>query len=155
MKILNLTPAEEEIMQTLWKLNAAYSREIIADLPEPKPHQNTVSTYLKILVEKEFLKTKKEGRIFKYFVAIPFEDYQNFKLKSLLTKYFNENGKDLLNRLIELNLISSENLHHYFEIKTSVIPKNKKKKKQKSALREFVDELTEKKTKKKKKSKNR
>jgi BlaI family penicillinase repressor len=153
MKITNLTPAEEDIMMTLWKLNSAYQREIIADLPDPKPHQNTVSTYFKILVEKEFLKTEKEGRIFKYIVIIPFEDYQNFKLKLLLKKYFKKNPKDLVERLIELNIIASEDLYQFFDIKTSVVPKTKKKKKKKSALREFVDELTEKKWKKKKKDK--
>ncbi|MBC7556721.1 MAG: BlaI/MecI/CopY family transcriptional regulator [Chryseobacterium sp.] len=151
MKITNLTPAEEDLMMTLWKLNSAYSREIIADLPEPKPHQNTVSTYLKILVEKEFLKTEKEGRIFKYEVIIPFDDYQNFKLKLLLKKYFKKNPVELIERLIELNIISTEDLYQFFDVKTSVIPKDKKKKKKKTALREFVDELTEKKSKKSKK----
>ena len=151
MKITNLTPAEEDLMMTLWKLNSAYSREIIADLPEPKPHQNTVSTYLKILVEKEFLKTEKEGRIFKYEVIIPFDDYQNFKLKLLLKKYFKKNPVELIERLIELNVISTEDLYQFFDVKTSVIPKNKKKKNKKTALREFVEELTEKKSKKSKK----
>ncbi len=153
MKITNLTPAEEDIMMTLWKLDSAYSREIIANLPEPKPHQNTVSTYLKILVDKEFLSTEKEGRIFKYQVIIPFEDYQNFKLKLLLKKYFNKNPKDLIERLLELEVISTQDLYQFFEVKTSFVPKTKKKKKEKSAIREFVEQLTDKKSKKNKKSK--
>lgn len=150
MKITNLTPAEEDIMTSLWKLDSAYMRDIMAELPAPKPHQNTVSTYLKILVEKEFLRTEKEGRIFKYQVIIPFEAYQNFKLKLLLKKYFTKNPKELIERLIELEVISAKDLHQFFEIKTSVVPKNKKKKKKKSAVQELVEELTEKKSKKKK-----
>jgi len=50
-----LTKAEEQIMQTIWKLDKAFLREIIDELPNPKPHQNTVATILKILVEKEFV----------------------------------------------------------------------------------------------------
>jgi BlaI family penicillinase repressor len=153
MKITNLTPSEEDIMTCLWNLNSAYMRDVMAELPEPKPHQNTVSTYLKILVEKEFLKTEKEGRIFKYEVIIPFEAYQNFKLKLLLKKYFTKNPKELIERLIELNVITTADLYQFFDVKTSVVPKKKKKKKKKSALREFVDELTEKKSKKGKKNK--
>ncbi|WP_417429482.1 BlaI/MecI/CopY family transcriptional regulator [Halpernia sp.] len=151
MKITNLTPSEEDIMQALWSLNTAYLRDIMAELPEPKPHQNTVSTYLKILVEKEFLKTEKEGRIFKYEVIIPLEEFQNFKLKQFIKRYFKKNSIELVERLLDLKTISTEDLHQFFEVKTSVIPKRKKKKKKKTALREFVEELTEKKKKKKKK----
>ena len=50
-----LTKAEEQIMQVIWKLGNAFLRDIINELPNPKPHQNTVATILKILVEKEFV----------------------------------------------------------------------------------------------------
>ena len=48
-----LTKAEEQIMQVLWKLDKAFLREIIEALPNPKPHNNTVATIIKILIEKE------------------------------------------------------------------------------------------------------
>jgi BlaI family penicillinase repressor len=63
MKINHLTPSEEILMSILWKLDCAYMKDVIAHYPEPKPHQNTISTFIKILVEKEFLTTEKEGRI--------------------------------------------------------------------------------------------
>ena len=44
-----LTKAEEEIMQVLWKLNLAFVKDIIAELPKPKPAYNTVSTIVRIL----------------------------------------------------------------------------------------------------------
>ena len=50
-----LTKAEEQVMQVLWKLNDSFLREIVESMPAPKPHQNTVATILKILVEKEFV----------------------------------------------------------------------------------------------------
>ena len=53
-----LTKAEVQIMQVIWKLENAFLREIINELPNPKPHQNTVSTILKILVEKDFCRRK-------------------------------------------------------------------------------------------------
>ena len=48
----SLTKAEEQIMQTLWKLKTAYLKDILEALPEPKPHNNTVATLLKILINK-------------------------------------------------------------------------------------------------------
>lgn len=151
MKITDLTPTEEDIMKSVWYLKRGYLREIIDVLPEPKPHQNTVSTYLKILAEKKFLSTKKEGRILIYETLIPFENYQNFKLKNFLDNYFDGRPIDLVQRLFQLNSLTPQDLNEFFDIKTTAIPKVKKKKKKKSPLRDFVDELTKKKKKKKKK----
>ena len=68
MKINSLTSAEENLMKLFWKLDSFYLKDVVQHHPEPKPHQNTISTYLKILVEKEYLSTVKEGRVFKYSV---------------------------------------------------------------------------------------
>lgn len=149
MKISHLTSAEEDIMRSVWKLHSAYLRDIMSELPEPKPHQNTVSTYLKILVEKKFIRTEKEGRIFKYQVVVPYRDYQNFKIKSLAEDYFNEKPVQIIERLLDLHLLKSEDLHDFFTVETKVKPSYKKKKKKNSALKDFVEELTKKKKKKK------
>ncbi len=61
MKINHLTAAEENFMKLFWKMESFYLKDVMEQHPEPKPHQNTVSTYLKILVEKGYLSTVKEG----------------------------------------------------------------------------------------------
>ena len=43
-----LTKAEEEVMQILWQLEKANVAALIAELPEPKPAYNTVSTIVRI-----------------------------------------------------------------------------------------------------------
>ena len=48
-----LTKAEEQVMQVMWKVKEGFIRDIMDALPVPKPHQNTVATILKILIEKE------------------------------------------------------------------------------------------------------
>ena len=48
-----LTKAEEQIMQVLWDLKEANVKQIIEQLPEPKPAYNTVSTIIRILETKE------------------------------------------------------------------------------------------------------
>ncbi len=54
------------MMQVLWKLEKAFLREIVEAMPNPKPHQNTVATLLKILVEKEFVGITVMGRQHQY-----------------------------------------------------------------------------------------
>lgn len=151
MKISHLTPGEELLMNVLWRLDSAYMREIIEQYPDPKPHPNTISTFLKILVEKEFLTTQKEGRIFKYTVAIPFEDYRKYSLHIFLEEYFNNSSAELVKVLVDENLLKEEDLPRFFEMNSTVIPIHEKE--GDSDLTDFINDITSPKKKKKKKEK--
>ena len=72
MKIL--TKAEEQVMQELWELESAFLRDIVDAMPPPKPHQTTVATILKILVEKNFVGINVMGRQHQYYPLIGKED---------------------------------------------------------------------------------
>jgi len=147
MKINQLTHAEELLMNILWKLNSAYMKDVMEEYPEPKPHQNTVSTFIKILVEKEFLTTEKEGRIFKYHVAIPFEDYRIFRTKNFVEQYFGNSGSELIKTLVDAKLLNPSELTNLFGTKTPE-PEN--------PISDFVEEITSgKKTDKKDKKKKK
>ena len=50
-----LAKREEQIMQVFWTLEKAFIKEIIPELPDPKPHYNSVATMVKILEDKGFL----------------------------------------------------------------------------------------------------
>ena len=122
MKINYLTAAEENLMKLFWSLNSFYLKDVMEHHPEPKPHQNTVSTYLKILVEKGYLTTEKEGRIFKYSVAVPMEDYRNFLLKEVAANFFDNSGKDILEFLFRENLLHKDDLREHFDLKIEIKP---------------------------------
>lgn len=100
-------------MRLLWKLDSFYLKEIMEQHPEPKPHQNTVSTYLKILIEKGYLSTQKEGRIFRYQTVVPFEEYRKFLLTELSENFFNGSGKEILGFMINEHLVSVEDLKEF------------------------------------------
>lgn len=151
MKISHLTTGEELLMNVLWRLDSAYMREIIEQYPEPKPHPNTISTFLKILVEKEFLTTHKEGRIFKYTVAVPFDDYRKYLLKMFLADYFNNSTHELINLLIDENLLHSDFRQ---TIETKSTPVHHQEKEDESDLTDFINDITAPKKKKKKKEKS-
>lgn len=157
MKINHLTSAEENLMKLFWKLESFYLKDVMEQHPEPKPHQNTVSTYLKILVEKGYLSTEKEGRIFKYSVIVPFEDYKKFLLKELSHQFFNDSGKEILEFLFNENLISQKDLQSYFDLKIEMKPVKIKEPKLEYAeevLNPKKDKKGKDKKKKKKKSEN-
>ena len=154
MKINALTHSEELLMNILWRLNSAYMKDVMEAYPEPKPHQNTVSTFMKILVEKEFLTTEKEGRIFKYSVAIPYGDYRNFVLTNFIGIYFDNSALELVKYLMDEQLLKPSELNRLFEPNTLEFRKSEEKKK--SPMSEFIKEITsDKKAKKKGKKKDK
>ena len=155
MKINDLTFAEETLMMVIWELKSAYLKEILEAIPEPKPHQNTVSTYLKILIEKEFIFIEKEGRIFKYNVQIPFEIYQSYVLAKFLDQYFQNSSKDLVQKMIDDNLLKASNLESFFKVENKVLLE-KQNSENDTAVSDFIKKITKtKKKKKKKKNKNK
>jgi len=42
-----LTKREDQIMQIVWRLKAAFIKDIVAEFPEPQPHYNTVAGDIK------------------------------------------------------------------------------------------------------------
>ncbi|MDJ1466211.1 BlaI/MecI/CopY family transcriptional regulator [Xanthocytophaga flava] len=83
-----LTRAEEEVMQILWKLNKGFVKDIIELLPEPKPAYNTVSTIVRILETKGFVGHNAYGKTHEYYPLISKTDYTRFYFKNFLKGYF-------------------------------------------------------------------
>lgn len=108
--IKQLTKAEEQIMQELWKLDKAFLREIIEALPEPKPHNNTVATIIKILTEKEFIGVKVFGRTHQYYALVSKEAYSKATMKTFVKGYFEGNFSNAVSFMVKENNLSISDL---------------------------------------------
>ncbi|MCC7526393.1 MAG: BlaI/MecI/CopY family transcriptional regulator [Chitinophagaceae bacterium] len=106
----NLTKAEEQIMQVLWKLNKAFLRELVEAMPAPKPHQNTVATILKILIEKAFVDIELFGRMHRYYPLISKEAYSKATMKSMVKSYFEGSFSNVVSFMVKENSLSVEDL---------------------------------------------
>lgn len=105
-----LTKAEEEIMQILWKLEKANVASIIEEMPEPKPAYNTVSTIVRILEDKGFVDHEKKGKGYLYFPLLERETYSNQSINKLMDSYFNGSFKNMLSFFIKNNDMSTKDL---------------------------------------------
>jgi predicted transcriptional regulator len=105
-----LTKAEEQIMQVIWKLNKAFLREILEALPNPRPHNNTVATILKILVEKEFVGINTFGRMHQYYPLVAKDTYSKSTLKTIVKSYFEGNYSNAVSFMVKENGLSIEDL---------------------------------------------
>ena len=108
MKVL--TKAEEQIMQAIWNLDKAFLRDILEGLPEPKPHQNTVATILKILVEKDFVGVNVFGRMHQYYPLVSKEAYSESTMKNLVKGYFEGSFTNAVSFMVKENNLSLEDL---------------------------------------------
>ena len=105
-----LTKAEEQIMQVIWKLDKAFLREIIDGLPAPKPHNNTVATIIKILVDKEFVGITVFGRTHQYYPLISKDVYSKTTMKSFVKGYFEGSFSNAVSFMVKENNLSVEDL---------------------------------------------
>jgi BlaI family transcriptional regulator, penicillinase repressor len=105
-----LTKAEEEIMQVIWKLESAFLRDILNEIPSPKPHQNTVATIIKILVEKEFVGIEVFGRTHRYYPLVNKVDYSKGRVKSLVKKFYEGSFSNIVSSMVKENNLSIEEL---------------------------------------------
>ena len=91
-----LTKAEERVMKALWQHEGALVRDIIASMPEPRPHANTVNTILKILVDKGFVAVEPMGHANRFRALISREDYSSRTIAQVVKGYFNGSFADMV-----------------------------------------------------------
>ena len=111
-----LTKKEEEIMQVIWHLGKAFIKEIVDELPEPKPHYNTVSTMVKILEEKEFVKHEKYGNMYRYQPLVPKETYQGEVVDDVLEKYFDNSYINMIAHFAKKENMSEREVNEIIQL---------------------------------------
>jgi predicted transcriptional regulator len=105
-----LTKAEEQIMQSIWKLKQAFLKDIIEAQPEPRPHQNTIATIVKILVDKGFVGINQIGRVHQYYPLVSKADYSSRSMKNLVEGYFEGSFSDAVSFMVKRKNISVKEL---------------------------------------------
>jgi len=96
MDMKELTKAEEQVMQILWKIEKGFVKDVLSKMPEPKPAYNTVSTIIRILEKKGFVGYKAYGKTHEYFPIVDKTEYSNFYLKNFIGGYFNGSFQKLV-----------------------------------------------------------
>ena len=107
-----LTRAEEDVMQIIWRLKGAFLRDVVEAFKEPRPHQNTVATILKTLVDKGFVGVEVYGRIHKYYPLIEKNKYSKGRLNALVKKYFDGSFSNIVSSMVKENDLSLEDLEN-------------------------------------------
>ncbi|PWJ57649.1 putative transcriptional regulator [Dyadobacter jejuensis] len=116
MEIKTLTRAEEEVMRILWRLKKAFVKDILAEMPEPKPAYNTVSTIIRILEKKEVVGYQAYGKTHEYYPLIDEDTYKRHEVQNLMQNYFGNSLPNLLSYFANEKVIKEEELKYILKI---------------------------------------
>lgn len=106
-----LTPTELEMMQVIWRLGPCTVHQVQEALrPERDLAYTSVSTIVRILEQKGYVTSQKEGRGHLYDATISKEAYQAMSLEHLVSNVFDGAPALLVQRLLDSTKLSAEEL---------------------------------------------
>ena len=96
-----LTEKEERLMNIFWAHGSMFIRDLMAYIPDPKPHYNTVATLVKFLEEKDFLKREPMANSFRYKVKTTERQYRGDTVSEVVARYYNNSYLSLVSQFVE------------------------------------------------------
>lgn len=111
-----LTDKEKELMNKLWEHEEMTTREILELYPEPRPHFNTIATFLRILEQKGWVKHRLIGNTNLYRAILTEEDMGRETIKSVISKFFAGSISGMISALIKDEDLSDEEINELKEL---------------------------------------
>ena len=105
-----LSAREEEIMGFFWEKGPLFVKEIVEFYDEPRPHFNTLSTFVRGLEEKGYVAHRAFGNSYQYYALVSREDFKKKTLKGVISKYFNNSYLGVVSSLVKEEESSVEEL---------------------------------------------
>ena len=105
-----LSAREDEIREVFWEKGPLFVKEIVGLYDEPRPHFNTLSTFVRALEEKGYLSHRTFGNTYQYYAVVSREDFKKKTLRGVISKYFNNSYLGVVSSLVKEEEISVEEL---------------------------------------------
>lgn len=120
-----LTRAEEQVMQVLWKIKKGFVKDVLEHFDDPKPAYNTISTIIRILQDKGFVDHKAYGRTHEYFPLISKSEYSKNHLSNFVNDYFSNSFGKMVSFFAKENNISVREMEEIMKIMEGEVKKQK------------------------------
>lgn len=121
-----LTNAEEQLMEHLWKLEKAFMKDLLEAFPEPKPKTTTVATLLKRMIDKDFVAYTEFGNSREYYPLVKKTAYFSKHVNGLIKNFFNDSASQFASFFTNETDLSEKELEELKKIVDSAIQKKKK-----------------------------
>jgi len=123
---MNLSKAEEQLMEIIWRLEKAFLKDLIDAFPTPRPATTTVATLLKRMSDKGFVGHKLYGNSREYYPLVAKSDYFARHVKGMIKNNFNNSALQFASFFTKATNLSAAELEELRKIVDEEI-KNKKK----------------------------
>lgn len=108
--MVTLTKAEEKIMKILWGIEKGFIKDILDHYPGRKPPYNSVSTIVRVLVQKKIVGFKVYGNSHQYYPLISKKEYSKGQLSRLVKDYYNNSLTQVVNFFTESKDLNEKEL---------------------------------------------
>jgi BlaI family penicillinase repressor len=120
-----LTRAEEQVMQILWKIEKGFVKDILDHFDDPKPAYNTVSTIVRILQDKGFVTHKAYGRTHEYYPAVSKAEYSKSHMSTFIKDYFSDSFEKMVSFFAKEKGISLREMEEIMKVMEKEVSKQK------------------------------
>ena len=111
-----LTQPEEDALRALWHTGPSFVKDVLEQLPEPRPPYTTLASTLRNLERKQYLAAEKLGNSFRYTALVSAEDYQRRSLGTLVREHFQNSYKELVSFFAKEEKVSAEDLQEIIRL---------------------------------------
>ena len=113
-----LTKSEFQVMDILWSLpnQSGFTSDILREYPEPKPAYTTLATFLKILKEKEFVRSENIGKMLRFTPTISRDEYTGSFMKEVKNTFFGGSFMSLFSFFAEKENLNKEEINQLITI---------------------------------------
>lgn len=105
-----LTDKEEELMHFFWTHGPLFVKQIVEKYPEPKPHFNTISTFVRALEQKGYVGHEQYGNTYLYHAVVSREEYSRKTLRSVMSRYFDNSLTGVVSALFKDENLSDDEI---------------------------------------------
>jgi hypothetical protein len=105
-----LTAQEEEIMLYIWKLGPCFIRDILNEIPEPRPPYTSVASVVRNLEKKSYVTPNKFGTITQFTPRIKEADYKRTFMSNVVHNYFTGSYKEMVSFFVRDRKLSKNDL---------------------------------------------
>ena len=111
-----LTKAEEQVMQYLWKIEKGFVKDIVEQFPEPRPAYTTITTVIRVLVNKGFIGYQTYGKVNEYYPLVSKDEYSKLYFNQVVRNYFSNSYQKFASFFAKENDLSLSELEEIKKI---------------------------------------
>jgi len=123
---MQLTKAEEQLMELIWKQEKVFLKDIIDAYPDPKPAGTTIATLLKRMQDKGFVGYETFGNSRQYYALVKKSAYFSKEVGGIIKNYFDNSALQFASFFTASNNITPEELEDLKKIIDKEIERRKK-----------------------------